>query len=210
MNPIKRPFFCRRAPTSVGGFTLIELLTVIAIIGILIAIIIPVTGRVRSSAKQAVCLSNLRQIYTGSLLFAGDNKGLLPMRQETTAEPSINLWHRYLSPYLQAQNDESRWRSNDGVYVCPSDTRETPSISYSYNGRIKGKRLNQVDGNVIMIMEGPSYSTLGNASADPAVGFQARHNDKGFVLKVSGATVLYVKGALPYRVDDPALWGDVN
>lgn len=43
------------------GFTLIELLTVIAIIGILAAILIPVVGAVRESAKTAKCQSNIRQ-----------------------------------------------------------------------------------------------------------------------------------------------------
>lgn len=41
-----------RSHKAVRGFTLIELLTVIAVIGILAAIIIPVTGQVRTSAKK--------------------------------------------------------------------------------------------------------------------------------------------------------------
>ncbi|MGE9290216.1 MAG: type II secretion system protein, partial [Puniceicoccales bacterium] len=44
------------------GFTLIELLTVIAIIGILAAIIIPAVGNVRVKAAQAASASNLKQI----------------------------------------------------------------------------------------------------------------------------------------------------
>jgi len=45
-----------------SGFTLIELLTVIAIIGILAAILIPAVGAVRIKAAQASSSSNLKQI----------------------------------------------------------------------------------------------------------------------------------------------------
>jgi prepilin-type N-terminal cleavage/methylation domain-containing protein len=60
------------------GFTLIELLTVIAIIGILAAIIIPTVGKVRETAAKAVSSSNLRQIGQASLIYATDNKDALP------------------------------------------------------------------------------------------------------------------------------------
>jgi len=60
------------------GFTLIELLTVIAIIGILAAIIIPTVGQVRQTAARAVASSNLRQIGQASLIYANDNNERLP------------------------------------------------------------------------------------------------------------------------------------
>jgi len=57
------------------GFTLIELLTVIAIIGILAAIIIPVVGKVRTTAKRTQGLNNLRQITMAGLTYAQENRG---------------------------------------------------------------------------------------------------------------------------------------
>lgn len=58
-----------------SAFTLIELLTVIAIIGILAAILIPVVGQVRESARNSQCISNLRQIGIGMVAALGDNGG---------------------------------------------------------------------------------------------------------------------------------------
>jgi len=63
---------------SAAAFTLIELLTVIAIIGILAAIIIPTVGTVRDKAQRAVDANNLREITKAAQIFAGDNNDRLP------------------------------------------------------------------------------------------------------------------------------------
>lgn len=60
------------------AFTLIELLTVIAIIGILAAILIPVLGSVRRAAGKATAVSAMRELGTGTILYATENDGYLP------------------------------------------------------------------------------------------------------------------------------------
>src|SRR5688572_33465808 len=65
-------------PPAQSGFTLIELLTVIAIIGILAAIVIPTVGTVREKAQRAVDANNLREILKAAQIYAGDNQDRLP------------------------------------------------------------------------------------------------------------------------------------
>lgn len=67
----------RQLKTDGKAFTLIELLTVIAIIGILAAIIIPTVGSVRATARSAQAVSNIKQIGMATLLYAQDNRGAI-------------------------------------------------------------------------------------------------------------------------------------
>ncbi len=108
------------------GFTLIELLTVIAIIGILAAILIPVVGSVRDRAKAAKCVSNLRQIGTATFLYLGDHDGLFfpktggsrltALGKKGTSRP-LAADERPLNPYLDVRSAddpvEAAW--------CPGD-----------------------------------------------------------------------------------------
>ncbi len=63
--------------TQSSAFTLIELLTVIAIIGILAAIMIPVVSTVRESARAAQCTSNIRESGNALIALALENDGVL-------------------------------------------------------------------------------------------------------------------------------------
>lgn len=50
-----------------NGFTLIEMMVTISIIGLLIALLVPVVNRVRNNARDTQCRSNLRQLSQGLL-----------------------------------------------------------------------------------------------------------------------------------------------
>ena len=60
------------------AFTLVELLVVIGIIAILIGILVPTLTKARKAAKTTVCLSNLRQMGNGWVMYLTDTKGRLP------------------------------------------------------------------------------------------------------------------------------------
>jgi prepilin-type N-terminal cleavage/methylation domain-containing protein len=60
------------------GFTLVELLVVIAVIALLAAILFPVFAQAREKARQASCLSNLKQIGAEMLMYTDDYDGRFP------------------------------------------------------------------------------------------------------------------------------------
>jgi type IV pilus assembly protein PilA len=64
-----------RQPKGQAGFTLIELMVVVAILGILTAILIPNFVRARSSSKLATCQLDLRNIAAGLELYYVENQG---------------------------------------------------------------------------------------------------------------------------------------
>src|SRR5205807_8555282 len=108
------------------GFTLIELLVVIAIIAILAAILFPVFAQARDKARQAACLSNMKQIGAAVMMYSQDYDEQMPYNYEYFWDasgkqiPNLLMWWQDLCrPYVK----------NEAVYSCPS---LSPHIKYTY------------------------------------------------------------------------------
>ena len=161
---------CRRA------FTLIELLIVIAIIGLLAAILFPVFARARENARRASCASNLKQIGLGLMQYTQDYDEKFPPGRSYWQDPETGQSYsqdwavsKYIPSaagrFVKVPSVTSSYIKNEQIFLCPQLFESNPHIRCTYMLNDLALEQPQKDfgglGSTVLVAEGEDH--LANA-----------------------------------------------
>jgi prepilin-type N-terminal cleavage/methylation domain-containing protein/prepilin-type processing-associated H-X9-DG protein len=156
-----------RISSAKKAFTLIELLVVIAIIAILAAILFPVFAQARERARAISCVSNLKQIGLGLMMYVQDYDETLPTL--FVANPPINGGGQAVVP-LECLLEP--YTKNTDMWACPSVQRRATNgygLGNFWDGRFNTNARTRTYSSVGRINT-RERAALGGAQPDPNTG----------------------------------------
>lgn len=113
-----------RIYSKTQAFTLVEMLVVIAVIGVLAGLLLPVLSRAKERGRQAACQGNLKQVAVAMALYHGDFQDQFPgagSRQTYGPQPEDWIWWQYGRDVQKSAIARYVDGFNARIFTCPAD-----------------------------------------------------------------------------------------
>jgi len=95
MKAVKKTVFPGKSSISREGYTLTEMIVAIAVVGILASILVPTLAKARMRSRQAVCMSNLKQLGVAFISYSHDNAETVPYNKKAGNSGWVGLMKSY-------------------------------------------------------------------------------------------------------------------
>ena len=201
-------------------FTLVELLIVISIIAIIAALLLPALNSARDKARSTECLSKLKQLGTGLMMYSSDWEGWVG-RWDSNPSYLANMWNlrlyrdNYIPKYTVFRDrgrgalpeellKDGNWFSTYGINSGLAGCSEGQHLNFKMIERSKYKNLSRLPiladsvswtGSVMTDTQAMAFATYLQSAVD------LRHQSRANVAMFDGSAVTLGFYNLRYELD---------
>jgi type II secretory pathway pseudopilin PulG len=147
-NPYESPGTSETPPPQVGvslGSWLVRGLIVVALIGIVVALLLPSVRMAREPARRSECANNLKHIALALHMYHDEHKSLPPAYTVDEEGRPLHSWRTLILPHLEQKAlydkidltrpwddpvNREAYESMVGTYQCPSNRLENGQTTY--------------------------------------------------------------------------------
>jgi prepilin-type processing-associated H-X9-DG protein/prepilin-type N-terminal cleavage/methylation domain-containing protein len=198
------------------AFTLIESLVAVAVIAALVGILVPTLGAARDASRNAVCMSNTRQLSIANAAFAAEHAGRSAPAAARIQSQNLHRWHgtrsRTDEPFDPQRGDLTRYlgsaASSEGVRACPEFKSTLAQLRESGAGFESGAGGYGYNAAFVGVQRVHSSPGVWSIETDERGARRDRFRRPSEAIEFGDAAFAGDAGMIEYSFLEPSVWPD--